>query len=122
MGKNVSMSEITGFLSKHRKKLLLLILISIIAILLYLYKTSEVINKKVLGWILVIVIFVFILAHIQLWLKNRAPELKFRLALIALQNESNLADMDWMGDALWTGVARQLQVSVDDQAPDHLKI
>jgi hypothetical protein len=39
MGKNVAMSEITGFLSKHRKKLLLLILITLF--LLFLTKDLE---------------------------------------------------------------------------------
>jgi len=105
-----------GIIFSTLSPILLLIFISVIAILVYLYKTSEVINKKVLSWILVIVIFVFVLAHIQIWLKNRPPELKFRLALIPLQNEPELADMNWVGDALWMGVARQLQHSVEDRA------
>lgn len=96
--------------------ILLFIFISVVAILIFLYKTSEVINKKVLGWIFVIVIFVFVLAQIQIWRKNRPPELKFRLSFLPVQTESDLGELNWIGDALWIGVARQLQTSVGDKA------
>ena len=96
--------------------ILLVVLASIIFILIYLYKTSELMNKKKLTWILIIVILLFILTNLGIFLNNRQPEIKFRLTLIPIQSDVTLTKSNWIGDALWTMIARQLQHSVADQA------
>ena len=89
---------------------------SIIIILIYLYKTSELINKKKLSWMLIIVLLLFIIANALTILKNRPPEIKFRLALFPIQSDSTLTQSNWVGDALWSMISQQLQRSVADQA------
>jgi len=94
----------------------LVILASIIFILFYLYKTSELMNKKKLTWLLITFIFFFILANILIIQKNQPPQIKFRLSLIPVQSDSTLAQSNWIGQALWNILTQQLQSSVADQA------
>ncbi|UCE05828.1 MAG: tetratricopeptide repeat protein [bacterium] len=94
----------------------LVILASIIFIVFYLYKTSELMNKKKLTWLLITFIFLFILANILIIQKRRPPEVKFRLILIPVQSDSTVAQSNWIGHALWNILTQQLQSSVVDQA------
>lgn len=94
----------------------LVILASIIFILLYLYKTSELMNKTKLLGSLIIVSFLFLVINFLMVQHHRPPAVKFRLAFIPVQGDSTLSDSAWMGDALWDMTARQLQSSGSDQA------
>jgi len=94
----------------------LVILASIIFILFYLYKTSELMNKKKLLGSLIIVCFLFLIINFLMVQQNRPPAVKFRLAFIPVQSDSTLNESSWMGDALWESTTYQLQSSVSNQA------
>ena len=94
----------------------LLILASIIFILFYLYKTSELMNKKKLISILAVTIFLFLIISFLSIQQNRPPKIKFRLTLIPFQSNSTASQLSWMGDALWNMTAQQLQHSVAPEA------
>jgi tetratricopeptide (TPR) repeat protein len=94
----------------------LLILASIIFILFYLYKTSELMNKKKLISILAVTIFLFLLISFLSIQQNRSLKVKFRLTLIAFQSDSTTSHSSWIGDALWNMTVRQVQHSVAGQA------
>ncbi len=96
--------------------ILLIIFISIIFILLFLYKTSELINKKKLGWMLVMVILLFIFSNILIFIKNQPPKVSFRLSFFPLQTEPNLTRSTWIGKALLTMTTQEMQNSVLNQA------
>ena len=96
--------------------ILLVGLAATIFILIYLYITSELISKKVLTWLLVIVIFFFIFINVHIYVKNRAPGVKFRLSFIAIECEPGLENINWIGEALWADVVRKLHFSVGDRA------
>ena len=59
--------------------ILLVILVCVIIILIYLYKSSEFIDKKIFTWILCIIIVFFVVANILIIYKNLPPDVKFRL-------------------------------------------
>jgi len=94
----------------------LVILASIIFILLYLYKTSELLNKKRLIGILVVVILLFLAVNILMVQQNRPPAIKFRLAFTPIPGDLSSSQPSWIGIALWNMAARQLQNSVAGQA------
>lgn len=96
--------------------ILLVILASIIFILLYLYKASELMNKKKLIGMLAIVIFLFLLTNLLMIWQNRPPAVKFRLAFLPLQRDSTLSPASCPGEALWNMTAQQLQQSATGQA------
>lgn len=96
--------------------ILLVIFVSVIFILIYLYHTSELMNKKKLITILIIVIFLLVLTNLLIIRQNRPPKVKFRLTLVPVQSDSTSTPLSWMGNALSTMITRQLQHSVADQA------
>ncbi len=94
----------------------LVILASIIFILLYLYKTSELLNKKTMIGILIVVILFFLALNILMIHQGRPPTMRFHLAFTPVQTDSSSSQLSWLGDALWNMTARQLQNSVAGQA------
>jgi len=116
---DTSLSHLLNWLWRNLSVLSPILLVGLAAsvfILIYLYKTSELMNKKKLAWILGIVIFIFIIVNIRIFLNNRLPEVKFRLTLIPIKSDPNSASSNWIGEALWRIIARQVQHSAGDQA------
>lgn len=100
----------------HLSPLLIVIFVSIVLILVYLYKTSEVMSKKILAWLLIAVLIIFILINFFVIYKNQPPKKLFRLTLFPLQHESSLSHQAWLGDVFWTMLGQQLHKAVGDQA------
>ncbi|HEX9971729.1 MAG TPA: tetratricopeptide repeat protein [bacterium] len=73
-------------------------------------------SKKTFTSLIVAFILIFVVVNGWMILKNRPPRVDFRLTLIPLQTDLPLQESEWMGNALWTMVARNLQASVEDNA------
>ena len=95
--------------------ILLVILASIILILIYLNKTSKLMSKKKLSWILIATVILFVIINALIFLKNQPPKVKFRLTLFPIQTDSTLTASSWMGSALGAMVTQQLRFSATEQ-------
>lgn len=96
--------------------ILIVVLVSVIFILIYLYKTSEVMNKTFLVWMLTAVLIVFIGINIFIFFKKRPPKADFRLTFYSLQIESQTVELNWEGNAFWQMLTQQLQNAVGERA------
>lgn len=96
--------------------ILIVILVSVIFVLIYLYKTSEVMNKTFLASMLTAVLIVFIGINIFILLKKRPPKADFRLTFYSLQTESQTVKRNWEGNAFWQMLTQQLQNAVGERA------
>jgi len=92
------------------------IFISAILILVYLYKTSEMMNKKILAWLIISFSAIFVAATVFHLLKNRPPHLEFRLVIFPIQKDVTSPEVSWQAKALWEMVTEELSRSVDDDA------
>ncbi len=96
--------------------ILLVILLSLIAIVIFFYRSSGLMSKKLLSGLIVSFILIFVCVNGWLVLKNRPPRVEFRLTFLPLQADLPMQDSEWMAIALWTMVARNMQASVEDNA------
>ena len=123
--KTISINTFASFLHPHDQTftgvsvlspLLLIILLSLLAIVIYFYRSSELMSRKTL--IRLIVAFVLIFVFVNSWIifKNRPPRMNFRLTFIPLPTDLDVHESEWMGEALWTMIAKNLQASVEDDA------
>ncbi len=96
--------------------LMIVAFVSIVGILIFLYFTSEVMSKKVILFITLIVVIAFLVINCFIVLKNQPLQLKFRLAFMPLQQEVQSTDQRWQGEVFWSMVAQQLQQMVGDLA------
>lgn len=96
--------------------ILFIVLISIIFILSYFYRSSGLMSKKMLISSIAVCLLLFISANAWIILKNRPPRLDFRLTMMPLQTELPQQESTWMANALWTMLARNLHASVADKA------
>ncbi len=92
------------------------IFVSAILILIYLYKTSEMMNKKILTWLIVSFSVIFIAATVFHLLKNRSPQLEFRLIVFPIQKSTTSDEIDWRSQAIWDMLTEELSRSVGDRA------
>lgn len=96
--------------------ILLVILLSLIAIVVYFYRSSALMSKKILTWLIVAFILIFLFVNGWLVFKNRPPRVDFRLTFVPLQADTQIKDAEWMGDALWTMVTKNIQSTVEKNA------
>ncbi|MCI0493556.1 hypothetical protein L0Z72_01005, partial [candidate division KSB1 bacterium] len=89
---------------------LLIAFICIIFILIYLYKTSELINKRKLGFLIVFFAVLFIIGNLLYFVQNKEPEQKFRLTIYPFQAADHLSQ--FIPDV----ISKQLSRLVNDQA------
>lgn len=94
--------------------ILLVILLSLIAIVVYFYRSSGLMSKKTFTWLIVSFILIFVFVNGWLVFKNQPPRVDFRLTFMPLQTDAQMKDEEWMGDALWTMVAKNIQASVEN--------
>jgi len=89
---------------------------SIAFILIYLYKTSEVMNKKALMVLLGALIVILVLLNIVTIQKSPLSKVKFRLTIAPLLPGTDAGESDWMAEALWSMIGESLQQSVANRA------
>lgn len=94
-----------------------IIFISLIVILFYLYRTSELFNKKRLLITIMAIILIFIFINSYFFVIHREPNQKFKLAFIPLSiSGDQRLDHDWLQLAVPDMIAKQLYRTVTDQA------
>ena len=72
-------------------------------------------NKKILIGLIVGLISIFIVINIVLHIQNKPPEVKFRLTVFPLKHSATV-EKNWVGDALWETINKNLQLAVNKQA------
>lgn len=92
------------------------IFISAILILIYLYKTSEMMNKKILSWLIISFSAIFIAATVYHFITTRPPQLEFRLIVFPIQKDAMSAETDWKAEAVWEMTTDELSMAVGDEA------
>lgn len=96
---------------------LLVIFLSLLVIIVYLYWTSELMNKRKLSYLIVSLVFVFIIINLIFYPRSPHPSQKFRLAFFPLTTDNHQdVDQSWLLEAIPEMVARQLYRTVKDQA------
>ncbi len=96
--------------------LTLLVLISAIIILLYFYKTAEWMNQRRLIIALGVIAALLVAGSFVKQRQDRAPAVKFRLAVLPVQSDSASAASQWMAAALWHMIGQELHRAVADRA------
>ena len=70
--------------------LTLIVLLSVIVIFIFLYKTSELMNRKILGILIFIAAAILVITAIHQYVRNRQPEYDARLLMLPLKIEEDL--------------------------------
>ncbi|MFZ5518755.1 MAG: tetratricopeptide repeat protein [Candidatus Zhuqueibacterota bacterium] len=94
----------------------IVIFISAIFVLIYLYRTAEMMNKKILAWLMISFTAIFVTAIGYYLIKNRPPHVDFRLQIFPMYSEAGSPDSDWPAKQLWDAVSNELIHSVHDRA------
>ena len=97
--------------------ILIVLLISLISILIYLYKTSELMNKRKLLIMIISFVFIFIVFNIIYYYKYSPPKQKFKLLVFPLitKDDQDL-DQKWLLQAIPEIMSQKLYRTVKDRA------
>jgi len=94
----------------------IVIFISAIFILIYLYRTAEMMNKRILAWLMISFTVIFVTAIAYHVIKNRPPHVDFRLHIFPVHSDAASLESDWPAKQLWDAVSNELIHSVHDRA------
>jgi len=97
--------------------ILIVLLISLISILIYLYKTSELMNKRKLLIMIIACVFIFIVFNTIYYYKYSPPKQKFKLIVFPLitKNDHDL-DQKWLLQAIPEIMSQKLYRTVKEEA------